>query len=71
MTPHKSVILYHGYSIAHCGYRDVTMSINGKRYTYTVIAQHCDTIDYLARKVSLGKALAFAKKHNIRLEQPA
>lgn len=42
--------------------RTVTFAINGTRWEYWLTPQQIESIEYLTR-VSLGKALAFAKKH--------
>lgn len=48
----------------------VSFSINGQRYTYTLRERTVvDTIEHLAHKVSLGKALAFAKSRAIATEK--
>lgn len=54
------VILYLGRDdLAH----KVTLAIAAIRYTYTLTPQQCDIVEYLAHRISLGKALAFAKRH--------
>lgn len=58
----RSTIHYHGRT-ADLDRSLVTLSINGVRWEYTMSAQQCDTVEYLAHKVSVGKALAFAKSH--------
>lgn len=60
--PTRSTIHYHGRTF-DLGRSLVTLSINGVRWDYTMSAQQCDTVEYLAHKVSVGKALAFAKSH--------
>lgn len=57
-----STIHYHGRS-QDFGQHDVTLSINGIRYRYNLTSQQCDTVEYLVKHVTIGKALAFAKKH--------
>lgn len=47
----------------------VTFATGGKRYEYWLTAQQCTTVDWLAHKVSTGKAFAFAKSHALRTEQ--
>ena len=44
----------------------VTLAINGTRWEYTLNPQACDTVEYLAKRVSAGKALAFAKSRASR-----
>lgn len=48
----------------------ITLAINGQRWEYWLTPSACDTVEYLAKHISLGKALAFAKrkaKHEARL----
>ena len=60
--PTRATIHYHGRS-QNFNEHDVTLSINGIRYRYSLASQQCDTVEHLAKHVSVGKALAFAKKH--------
>lgn len=47
----------------------VTFAIDGQRYEYILNPAACDTVDYLCRKVSNGKALAYAKRRATRTER--
>jgi hypothetical protein len=47
----------------------ITLSIEGQRYEYWLAPQVCDTIEFLCRRVSMGKALALAKRHARRWER--
>lgn len=58
----KTTILYHGREY-DCGCTTVTLSINGIRWEYTLSSQQADTVEYITKSVSTGKALAFAKSH--------
>lgn len=44
----------------------VVLSIDGTRWEYTLTPQQCDTIEYLCRKISARKALAFARSRSTR-----
>ena len=44
----------------------VILAINGTRWEYYLNPQACDTVEYLAKHVSMGKALAFAKRRASR-----
>jgi hypothetical protein len=46
-----------------------TIAIGGVRWEYFLTPGHNRVVDYLARKVSSGKALAYAKAHALRTEQ--
>jgi hypothetical protein len=49
---------------------EVTFAINAQRYTYTLRERSVvDTVEHLAHRVSLGKALAFAKSRAIATEK--
>lgn len=58
----QTTIYYHG-RVSELGYSSVTLSINGVRWDYHLTPQQCDTVEHLAKRVSTGKALAFAKSH--------
>jgi hypothetical protein len=62
LKPYKpATILYHGHNITD---RTVTFSVDGVRYEYWFNKPgYYRVVEHLAHKVSLGKALAFAKKH--------
>src|SRR5438309_10105158 len=60
--PTRSTIHYLGRT-SDLGHTTVTLSINGVRWDYTLTPQQADTVEHLAHKVSVGKALAFAKSH--------
>jgi hypothetical protein len=66
--PTRSTIHYHGRT-ADLGTYSVTLSINGIRWAYTLTPQQVDTCEYLAKHVSVGKALAHAKSHASRAER--
>jgi len=59
--PTHSTIHYHGREDERPRH-SVTFSINGVRWEYTLTAQNADTVEFLARKVTVGKAFAFAKQ---------
>lgn len=46
-----------------------TLAIAGVRYEYFLSPAHNRVVEYLARKVSCGKALAYAKSHALQTEQ--
>ena len=59
--PKAATILYLGRDYSD---RTSTLSIDGVRYEYWFHSNtYGDIIEHLAKKVSIGKALAFAKKH--------
>lgn len=65
MRKPKSRIFYHGRT-----FNNVTFSIDGQRYTYTLRERTVvDSVEHLAHKVSLGKALAFAKSRATATEK--
>lgn len=66
--PTRSTIHYHGRTL-DLGHSSVTLSINGIRWEYSLSPQQADTVEHLARHVSVGKALAFAKSHASRAER--
>lgn len=43
-----------------------TIAISGVRWEYFLSPAHNRVVEYLARKVSCGKALAYAKSHALR-----
>lgn len=47
----------------------VTLAIRGVRYEYWLTPTQCHTVDYIAHRISSGKALAFAKSHAHRTER--
>jgi hypothetical protein len=50
--------------------REVTFAINAQRYIYTLREPTLiDTVEHLAKRISLGKALAFAKSRAIATEK--
>ncbi len=53
------MVYYHGRNDLD---QTVEFSINGKRYHYTLTPSNRDTVEFLCRKVSLLKALAYAKR---------
>jgi hypothetical protein len=58
------IILYHGNNTLD---GTVTFSVDGTRYEYWLApGEYLGVIEHLAHKISLGKALAFAKKHAIK-----
>ena len=67
MPKSSPLIHYLGASTSLC---EVTFSIDARRYTYTLRSSPMvEAVDYLARKISLGRALAFAKSHAIMTEK--
>ena len=63
----KPIILYHGRNYTD---RTSTLSIDGVLYEYWFHSNaYPDVIEYLANKISLGRALAFAKKHANKCER--
>lgn len=49
----------------------VIFSFDGIRWEYWLTPQQCHTVDYLAHRISSGKALAYAKFHAHRTERVA
>jgi len=47
----------------------VTFSINGVRWEYHLTQHGCHSVDWLSHKVSIGKALAYAKRHSLKAER--
>lgn len=47
----------------------ITLAIAGIRYEYWLNPIACDIVNHLARRVSLGKALAYAKRHATHCER--
>jgi hypothetical protein len=63
----NTTILYLGRNYTD---RTTTLAINGQRYEYWFHSNaYPDIIEHLAKKVSLGKALAFAKRHAAKCER--
>ena len=57
----KPIILYHGRNYTD---RTSTLSIDGVLYEYWFHSNaYGDVVEHLAHKISIGRALAFAKKH--------
>ena len=62
-----AIILYLGRNYTD---RTSTISIDGTAYEYWFSANsYPDVVEHLAKKVSAGKALAFAKKHAKKCER--
>jgi hypothetical protein len=60
-------ILFHGTNLQD---QTATISIDGTRYEYWFRSRNLvDVVEHLAHKVSLGKALAFAKKYAVKCER--
>jgi hypothetical protein len=66
----KTSILYHGSNLAD---NTVTLSVNGIRYEYWFANRsYPSVVEYFAHYISVGKALAFAKKHASKvMKEPA
>lgn len=47
----------------------ITFAIANTRWEYWLTPAQCHTVDYLAHRISFGKALAFAKSHAHRTER--
>lgn len=47
----------------------VIFSTDGTRWEYWLTPAQCHTVDYLAHKISTGKAFAYAKSHAHRTER--
>jgi hypothetical protein len=60
----RTTVLYHGRTHNPDGTHSVTLSVNARRYTYTLTSPQCDTVEYLCKHVSALKALGFAKSRN-------
>jgi hypothetical protein len=58
------LVLYHGRTHNEDGTHSITLSVNARRYTYTLTSPQCDTVEYLCKHVSALKALAFAKSRD-------
>lgn len=44
----------------------VTLAVNGVRWEYWLRPDQCDTVEFLCRKISARKALAYARSRSIR-----
>ncbi len=70
-TP-MSAIYYLGTEHHHGDTRyAVAFAINGARWRYLLTPMQSNSVDYLARRVSIGKALAYAKRHTSHSEKLA
>jgi len=58
--PTRSTIHYHGRADND---PHVTFAINGVRWVYQLTNQQCESVEHLAKHISIGKAFAFAKLH--------
>jgi hypothetical protein len=59
--PYKTAILYHGRNYSD---RTSTLSMDGVQYEYWFHSNaYPDIVEHLAKNISLGRALAFAKAH--------
>lgn len=65
----RTTVQWHGLTIAEDGQRSVTLSVNGQRHRYTLTPPQCDTVEYLCKRVSGLKALAFAKSRALASER--
>lgn len=58
------------YYLGRANYQDgkhiVTLSIDGTRWEYTLTSQQADTVEYLCRKISARKALAYCRSRSTR-----
>lgn len=61
-----ATIHYHGRNDTD---HTAILSVNGQRYEYWLTAQAVETVEHLAKRVSLGKAFAYAKHHALRWER--
>lgn len=66
MTKPKPTIHYHGRADWQDGKHLVTLSIDGARWEYALLPQQADTVEYLCRKISARKALAFCRARSTR-----
>jgi predicted AlkP superfamily pyrophosphatase or phosphodiesterase len=63
----KPSILFHGTNFTD---QTVVISIDGVRYEYWFINHNYPSVvEHLAKHISSGKALAFAKKHASKCER--
>lgn len=62
VRPTRATIHYHGTAHLDEGAQELTFSINGARWAYTLPGQIADDVIYLVKHVSVGKAFALAKK---------
>lgn len=46
----------------------VTFGTDARRYEYHLLPHQCDTVEYLCRRISTTKALAFAKKRALSVD---
>ena len=54
-------VYFHGCTRTECGQHIVTLSVNAKRYDYYLTPVQADTTEYLCKRASALKALAYAK----------
>lgn len=59
----KPVIFLHSHDTLD---HTITLSIDGTRWEYYLTPQQCDTAEYLCRKISARKALAFCRARSTR-----
>ena len=63
------LILYHGQNFTD---HTVTISVDGVRYEYWLCQRdYLGIVEHLAKHISAGKALAFAKKHASKVAKDA
>lgn len=62
----KPIIHYHGRANWQDGLHIVTLSIDGARWEYALLPQQADTVEYLCRKISVRKALAYCRSRSTR-----
>lgn len=63
----RPTVYYHGRTRTPEGQHIVTLSINSRRYDYHLTAPQADTTEYLCKRASALKALAFAKSRASRV----
>ena len=59
--PTRSTIVYHGLSYGLCGSHNLTFSINGVRWEYSMSAIAADSVLHVVKVASAAKALPLAK----------
>lgn len=67
----RPTVLFHGRTRTSEGQHVITLSVNSRHYDYHLTLAQADTVEYLCRKVSALKALAFAKSRARLILTPA